>query len=183
MICVPPLFPAPTHFVHVKRMQSPHQRCSFNQTKHISFLMLFKVLHNVFILGTLAKKVLRKDSLAIKLSNRPSKRELEEKNILPMQTDEERLESRQQIGTKLTRWDVCATWIHYHSVSREPEWCCRNQLYSSIDSWRKLKRASCFMLSWWIYNSKMDVSFLYFYFILFFLFPFKPPISTNALSR
>lgn len=57
-------------------------------------------------LGTLAQKVLRKDSLAIKLSNRPSKRELEEKNILPMQTDEERLESRQQIGTKLTRWDM-----------------------------------------------------------------------------
>ncbi|KAM8850512.1 phosphatase and actin regulator 1-like isoform 2-T4 [Spinachia spinachia] len=53
--------------------------------------------------STLAKKVLRKDSLAIKLSNRPSKRELEEKNILPMQTDEERLESRQQIGTKLKR--------------------------------------------------------------------------------
>ncbi|XP_017277982.1 phosphatase and actin regulator 1 isoform X1 [Kryptolebias marmoratus] len=53
--------------------------------------------------SSLAKKVLRKDSLAIKLSNRPSKRELEEKNILPMQTDEERLESRQQIGTKLTR--------------------------------------------------------------------------------
>uniref|UniRef100_A0A3P9HPG9 Phosphatase and actin regulator n=1 Tax=Oryzias latipes TaxID=8090 RepID=A0A3P9HPG9_ORYLA len=52
--------------------------------------------------STLAQKVLRKDSLAIKLSNRPSKRELEEKNILPMQTDEERLESRQQIGTKLT---------------------------------------------------------------------------------
>ncbi|KAM3842140.1 phosphatase and actin regulator 1-like, partial [Diretmus argenteus] len=53
--------------------------------------------------STLALKVLRKDSLAIKLSNRPSIRELEEKNILPMQTDEERLESRQQIGTKLTR--------------------------------------------------------------------------------
>ncbi|XP_051943788.1 phosphatase and actin regulator 1-like isoform X1 [Hippocampus zosterae] len=53
--------------------------------------------------STLAQKVLRKDSLAIKLSNRPSKRELEEKNILPVQTDEERLESRQQIGTKLTR--------------------------------------------------------------------------------
>ncbi|KAK1879418.1 Phosphatase and actin regulator 1 [Dissostichus eleginoides] len=52
---------------------------------------------------SLAQKVLRKDSLAIKLSNRPSKRELEEKNILPMQTDEERLESRQQIGTKLKR--------------------------------------------------------------------------------
>ncbi|XP_029109539.1 phosphatase and actin regulator 1-like isoform X2 [Scleropages formosus] len=53
--------------------------------------------------STLALKVLRKDSLAIKLSNRPSQRELEEKNILPLQTDEERLEARQQIGTKLTR--------------------------------------------------------------------------------
>ncbi|XP_053570723.1 phosphatase and actin regulator 1 isoform X2 [Bombina bombina] len=53
--------------------------------------------------SSLAMKVLRKDSLAIKLSNRPSKRELEEKNILPVQTDEERLELRQQIGTKLTR--------------------------------------------------------------------------------
>ncbi|XP_069349147.1 phosphatase and actin regulator 1 isoform X4 [Eulemur rufifrons] len=53
--------------------------------------------------SSLAIKVCRKDSLAIKLSNRPSKRELEEKNILPRQTDEERLELRQQIGTKLTR--------------------------------------------------------------------------------
>ncbi|XP_067914390.1 phosphatase and actin regulator 1-like isoform X4 [Heterodontus francisci] len=56
-----------------------------------------------FFTSTLALKVCRKDSLAIKLSNRPSKRELEEKNIIPMQTDEERLEMRQQIGTKLTR--------------------------------------------------------------------------------
>ncbi|KAJ3598859.1 hypothetical protein NHX12_032822 [Muraenolepis orangiensis] len=53
--------------------------------------------------GSLAMKVLRKDSLAIKLSNRPSLRDLTEKNILPMLSDQERLESRQQIGTKLTR--------------------------------------------------------------------------------
>ncbi|MBN3284492.1 PHAR1 regulator, partial [Polyodon spathula] len=53
--------------------------------------------------GSLALRVCRKDSLAIKLCNRPSKQELEEKNIIPMQTDEERLELRQQIGTKLTR--------------------------------------------------------------------------------
>ncbi|XP_031641571.1 phosphatase and actin regulator 1 isoform X1 [Oncorhynchus kisutch] len=53
--------------------------------------------------STLALKVLRKDSLAIKISNRPSVRELEEKNILPRQSDQERLEFRQQIGTKLTR--------------------------------------------------------------------------------
>ncbi|KAM6101756.1 phosphatase and actin regulator 1 isoform 3-T5 [Theristicus caerulescens] len=58
---------------------------------------------NSLFTSSLARKVCRKDSLAIKLSNRPSKRELEEKNILPMQTDEERLELRQQIGTKLTR--------------------------------------------------------------------------------
>ncbi|KAK2835000.1 hypothetical protein Q5P01_015484 [Channa striata] len=53
--------------------------------------------------STLAMKVLRKDSLAIKLSNRPTKRELEDKNILPLQSDQERLESRQQTATKLTR--------------------------------------------------------------------------------
>ncbi|XP_055077458.1 phosphatase and actin regulator 1 isoform X2 [Periophthalmus magnuspinnatus] len=53
--------------------------------------------------STLAMKVLQRDSLAIKLSNRPSKRELEEKNILPMQSDQERLEFRQQTATKLTR--------------------------------------------------------------------------------
>ncbi|XP_074002917.1 phosphatase and actin regulator 1 [Numenius arquata] len=58
---------------------------------------------NSIFTSSLAMKVCRQDSLAIKLSNRPSKRELEEKNILPMQTDEERLELRQQIGTKLTR--------------------------------------------------------------------------------
>ncbi|XP_059922397.1 phosphatase and actin regulator 1-like isoform X2 [Gadus macrocephalus] len=53
--------------------------------------------------SSLAMKVLRKDSLAIKLSNRPSLRDLEDKNILPMLSDQQRLESRQQIGTKLTR--------------------------------------------------------------------------------
>ncbi|MGH0114637.1 UNVERIFIED_CONTAM: hypothetical protein FKN15_031779 [Acipenser sinensis] len=58
---------------------------------------------DAFFTSSLALKVCRKDSLAIKLCNRPSKQELEEMNIIPMQTDEERLELRQQIGTKLTR--------------------------------------------------------------------------------
>ncbi|XP_068176302.1 phosphatase and actin regulator 1 [Antennarius striatus] len=58
---------------------------------------------DTLLTSTLAMKVLRKDSLAIKLSNRPSKRELEEKNILQLQSDQERLESRQQTATKLTR--------------------------------------------------------------------------------
>lgn len=58
-------------------------------------------------------RVLRKDSLAIKLSNRPSMRELEDKNILPMMTDQERLECRQQIGTKLTRLGLLHTHISF----------------------------------------------------------------------
>ncbi|XP_029285759.1 phosphatase and actin regulator 1 [Cottoperca gobio] len=53
--------------------------------------------------STLAMKVLRKDSLAIKLSNRPTKSDLEDKNILPMQSDQERFEFRKQTATKLTR--------------------------------------------------------------------------------
>lgn len=61
--------------------------------------------------GSLALRILRKDSLAIKLSNRPSKRDLEDKNILPMLTDQERLECRQQIGTKLTR----SVYTHTHT--------------------------------------------------------------------
>ncbi|XP_032836062.2 phosphatase and actin regulator 1-like isoform X1 [Petromyzon marinus] len=51
----------------------------------------------------LARKVARRDSLAAKLRNRPSKEELERKNILPRQSSVERQEQRQQIGTKLSR--------------------------------------------------------------------------------
>lgn len=79
-------------------------------------------------------KVLRKDSLAIKLSNRPSKRELEEKNILPLQSDQERLESRQQTATKLTRWArVC-----------DPVW-------AVIDVTWLLKRADD---GWWVIEER-----------------------------
>uniref|UniRef100_A0A4W3HMR2 Phosphatase and actin regulator n=1 Tax=Callorhinchus milii TaxID=7868 RepID=A0A4W3HMR2_CALMI len=53
--------------------------------------------------SSLANKIRRRDTLALKLRNRPTKRELEEKNIIPRSSDEERLELRQQIGTKLIR--------------------------------------------------------------------------------
>ncbi|XP_067844630.1 phosphatase and actin regulator 2 isoform X1 [Heptranchias perlo] len=53
--------------------------------------------------SALANKIRRRDTLAIKLRNRPTKQELEEKNILPRNSDEERMELRQQIGTKLIR--------------------------------------------------------------------------------
>ncbi|XP_016090496.1 phosphatase and actin regulator 2-like isoform X3 [Sinocyclocheilus grahami] len=53
--------------------------------------------------SSLASKIRRKDTLAIKLGNRPSKKELEEKNILPRTSETERQELRQQIGSKLVR--------------------------------------------------------------------------------
>ncbi|XP_048125764.1 phosphatase and actin regulator 2 isoform X2 [Alosa alosa] len=53
--------------------------------------------------NSLACKIKRRDTLAIKLGNRPSKRELEEKNILPRSSETERQELWQQIGSKLVR--------------------------------------------------------------------------------
>ncbi|KAJ7419169.1 Phosphatase and actin regulator 2 [Willisornis vidua] len=51
--------------------------------------------------SSLASKIRRRDTLAIKLGNRPSKKELEDKNILQRTSEEERQEIRHQIGTKL----------------------------------------------------------------------------------
>ncbi|RXN25457.1 phosphatase and actin regulator 2 isoform X2 [Labeo rohita] len=56
--------------------------------------------------SSLASKIRRKDTLAIKLGNRPSKKELEEKNILPRTSETERQELRQQIGSKLVRANI-----------------------------------------------------------------------------
>ncbi|XP_040206504.1 phosphatase and actin regulator 2 isoform X3 [Rana temporaria] len=53
--------------------------------------------------SALASKIRRRDTLAIKLGNRPSKKDLEDKNILPRTSEEERQEKWQQIGTKLVR--------------------------------------------------------------------------------
>ncbi|NXG71951.1 PHAR2 regulator, partial [Baryphthengus martii] len=54
--------------------------------------------------SSLASKIRRRDTLAIKLGNRPSKKELEDKNILQRTSEEERQEIRHQIGTKLVRY-------------------------------------------------------------------------------
>nr|XP_015800045.2 phosphatase and actin regulator 2 isoform X3 [Nothobranchius furzeri] len=53
--------------------------------------------------SSLASKIRRRDTLNIKLGNRPSKKELEEKNILPRSSETERHELRQQIGCALVR--------------------------------------------------------------------------------
>ncbi|GFO41519.1 phosphatase and actin regulator 1 [Plakobranchus ocellatus] len=53
--------------------------------------------------NSLAAKVARNDSLARFLESRPSKNELEAKNIIPMQSETEKKELREAIGSKLTR--------------------------------------------------------------------------------
>lgn len=65
----------------------------------------------VSVPGSLASKIRRRDTLNIKLGNRPSKKELEEKNILPRSSETERHELRQQIGCKLVRY----SHIHAHT--------------------------------------------------------------------
>ncbi|RUS80962.1 hypothetical protein EGW08_011282 [Elysia chlorotica] len=53
--------------------------------------------------NSLAAKVARNDSLARFLESRPSKVELEAKNIIPIQSETEKKELREAIGSKLTR--------------------------------------------------------------------------------
>lgn len=53
--------------------------------------------------GRRCAKIARKDSLAIKLAQRPDKQELIEKNILPVMSDQEKLERREIVSHALTR--------------------------------------------------------------------------------
>ena len=57
----------------------------------------------VAILDRLAAKLARKDSLAVKLSQRPDRDELIARNILHGVSDEERKVDRSVIGAKLIR--------------------------------------------------------------------------------
>ncbi|XP_031423486.1 phosphatase and actin regulator 3b isoform X2 [Clupea harengus] len=54
------------------------------------------------ISGTLPRRI-RKELLNVKLRNRPSKQELEDRNIFPQRSDQERQEIRQQIEMKLAK--------------------------------------------------------------------------------
>lgn len=51
----------------------------------------------------LASKVARRDSLAQKLACRPNKQDLIDRNIIHMQSENDRKEFREAIGAKLTR--------------------------------------------------------------------------------
>lgn len=51
----------------------------------------------------LALKLARKESLSLKLSLRPDRQELINRNILPLQSENERQESKEAIGARLIR--------------------------------------------------------------------------------
>jgi phosphatase and actin regulator 4 len=53
--------------------------------------------------SSLSSRVQRQDSLARFLSRRPQQQELVQRNIIPVNSEEDRLEARQQIGAKLNR--------------------------------------------------------------------------------
>lgn len=55
--------------------------------------------------GRLAAKIARKESLSLKLALRPDRQELINRNILQLQTDNERQETKEAIGAKLIRWE------------------------------------------------------------------------------
>ena len=56
-----------------------------------------------FFPDRLADKLAKKDTLNLKLSQRPPKQELIDRNILPSMTDEDRRLDRSIIGAKLIR--------------------------------------------------------------------------------
>lgn len=65
---------------------------------------LIKKLIVSLIAGQLAAKIARKESLSLKLALRPDRQELINRNILQLQTDNERQETKEAIGAKLIRW-------------------------------------------------------------------------------
>lgn len=64
------------------------------------------MIYCALLLGILAAKVERRDSLARFLSNRPARRDLIERNIIPSRSDTERQQERYQIGHRLNRYCI-----------------------------------------------------------------------------
>lgn len=63
-------------------------------------------LKQCILVGRLAAKIARKDSLALKLAMRPDRQELIDRNILQVQSDKERQETKEAVGARLIRWVV-----------------------------------------------------------------------------
>lgn len=65
-----------------------------------------------FIVGTLASKIARKDSLALKLSLRPDRDELIARNIIRVVSEQEQQETKEAIGAKLIRYAGILIVLH-----------------------------------------------------------------------
>ncbi|MBN3321785.1 PHAR3 regulator, partial [Atractosteus spatula] len=97
------------------------------------------------ISGTLPRRM-RKELLAVKLRNRPSKQELEERNIFPVRSEEERQEIRQQIEMKLSKLTRIHTRASLPQKPVNPPAC----LWSVEENWSTLGKSvlyngvSCF---------------------------------------
>jgi len=69
------------------------------------FLVLIVGTEYLWLTGSaLAAKVQRNDSLARFLNQRPQQEELVQRHIIPAESEQERLQHRQQIGATLNRF-------------------------------------------------------------------------------
>lgn len=77
----------------------------FIHIKFVFYSIFFYFVHFFCGLdsGKIAAKLARKESLQLKLSQRPDKQELIDKNIIQTMSDNEKQDSREAIGTKLNR--------------------------------------------------------------------------------
>jgi len=81
--------------------QCMDNRCCASSCLHTDVICLMKSL---YILGRLAAKIARKDSLALKLSLRPDRDELIARNIIRVVSEKEIQETKEAIGAKLIRY-------------------------------------------------------------------------------
>jgi phosphatase and actin regulator 3 len=79
------------------------KKVSFTKVTVFYFLTQTKCSFCGLCAGRLAGKIARKDSLALKLAQRPIRQELIERNILPSISDQERQATRELLENKLSR--------------------------------------------------------------------------------
>ncbi|KYQ51375.1 Phosphatase and actin regulator 1 [Trachymyrmex zeteki] len=76
---------------------------SIEPVEHAPLLLHRSFSCSSIVEGRLAAKIARKESLSLKLALRPDRQELINRNILQLQTDNERQETKEAIGAKLIR--------------------------------------------------------------------------------
>ncbi|KYN15640.1 Phosphatase and actin regulator 1 [Trachymyrmex cornetzi] len=76
---------------------------SIEPAEHAPLLLHRSFSCSSIVEGRLAAKIARKESLSLKLALRPDRQELINRNILQLQTDNERQETKEAIGAKLIR--------------------------------------------------------------------------------